>query len=67
MDLVAYFLVFLAVCVVWFLITRLWVAGIDAIISLFKKMFGLNKSEPTKNWHTLEDLQKKNDKNNPLG
>lgn len=62
MDLLTYFLIFLAVCVVWFAITRIWVNGIDLLISTFKKMLGLNKSDHVENWHTLEDIRDKNKK-----
>ncbi len=44
MSWLTYFLIFLAICIVWFVITRIWVNGIDLIISAFKKMLGLNKN-----------------------
>ena len=62
MEWITYILVFLAFCFVWFLITRLWVGGIDMIISLFKKLFHSNKKESagTGNWHSLEEVRDKN-------
>lgn len=60
MELIAYFLVFLAICVVWFLITRLWAAGIDIIVAGIKKIFNLDTGKPARDWHTLEDIRNKN-------
>ena len=60
MNWLTYFLIFLAICIAWFVITRIWVNGIDLIISAFKKMLGLNKNNSTENWHTLEDIRNKN-------
>lgn len=62
MTWIVYFLVFLAVCVVWFFITRIWVNGIDLIISIFKKVLGLDKDNNEKSWHTLEEIRDKNQK-----
>ncbi|MDY2959889.1 MAG: hypothetical protein SOR72_03715 [Hornefia sp.] len=62
MTWLTYFLIFLAVCVVWFVITRIWVNGIDMIISILKKMLGLNKNNSTESWHTLEDIRDKTKK-----
>ena len=62
MDWLIYLLVFLAICIVWFVITRVWVNLIDLIISAFKKVLGLNKNNSTENWHTLEDIREKNKK-----
>ena len=56
------FLIFLIICIVWFVITRVWVNLIDLIISAFKKVLGLNKNNSTENWHTLEDIREKNKK-----
>ncbi len=56
------FLIFLIICIVWFVITRVWVNLIDLIISTFKKVLGLNKNNSTENWHTLEDIREKNKK-----
>ena len=60
MNWLTYFLIFLAICIVWFVITRIWVNGIDLIISAFKKMLGLNKNNNAESWHTLEDIRDKN-------
>lgn len=56
------FLIFLIICIVWFVITRVWVNLIDLIISTFKKVLGLNKNNSTEHWHTLEDIREKNKK-----
>ncbi len=56
------FLIFLIICIVWLVITRVWVNLIDLIISAFKKVLGLNKNNSTENWHTLEDIREKNKK-----
>ena len=56
------FLIFLIICIVWFVITRVWVNLIDLIISTFKKVLRLNKNNSTENWHTLEDIREKNKK-----
>ncbi len=56
------FLIFLIICIVWFVITRVWVNLIDLIISTFKKVLGLNKNNSTENWYTLEDIREKNKK-----
>lgn len=62
MDWIKYFLIFLAICVVWFVITRVWVNIIDSVISAFKKISGLNKNDNVENWHTLEDIRNENKK-----
>ncbi len=62
MNWLIYFLIFLIICIVWFVITRVWVNLIDLIISAFKKVLGLNKNNSTENWHTLEDIREKNKK-----
>ncbi|EJU22339.1 hypothetical protein HMPREF1152_1313 [Mogibacterium sp. CM50] len=62
MNWLIYFLIFLIICIVWFVITRVWVNLIDLIISTFKKVLGLNKNNSTENWHTLEDIREKNKK-----
>lgn len=61
MDWIEYVSAFLAVCVIYFFITRVWVSGIDLMISGFKKIFGLNKNNGTGNWHTLEEIREKNE------
>ena len=60
MNWLTYFLIFLAICIVWFVITRIWVNGIDLIISAFKKMLGLNKNNSAESWHPLADIRDKN-------
>ena len=62
MNWITCFLIFLIICIVWFVITRVWVNLIDLIISTFKKVLGLNKNNSTENWHTLEDIREKNKK-----
>lgn len=59
MSWLAYLLVLLAVCAIWFAITRIWMAGLDFIINLFKKGLGLDKNRDTKQWHSLEDIKNK--------
>lgn len=63
MNWLIYSLIFLAVCAVWFVVTRIWVGGIDLVVSVFRKMLGLNQKESTGNWHTLEDIREKNKSN----
>ena len=60
MNWLTYFLIFFAICIAWFVITRIWVNGIDLIISAFKKMLGLNKNNSAESWQTLEDIRDKN-------
>lgn len=57
MTWLTYFLIFLAICIIWFVITRIWINVTDLIMSGFKKILGLNKNNSTKNWHTLEDIR----------
>ncbi len=59
MNRIAYLLIFSAVCIVWFVITRIWVGAIDSIISVFKKLFRIDRNDNTRNWHTLEDIRNK--------
>lgn len=59
MSWLAYLLVLLTVCAIWFAITRIWVASLDFIINLFKKGLGFNKKPDTKQWHSLEDIKNK--------
>lgn len=54
-----YVLIFLAICVVWFFITRIWVNGVDLIISAFKKIFRFNKNDSAEKWHTLTEIRNK--------
>lgn len=63
MDWLSYILIFAAICVVYFFITRIWVGGIDLIIDGIKKIFRLNKNESTEKWHTIEELRAKNKDN----
>ncbi|MDO4789036.1 MAG: hypothetical protein Q4A19_07755 [Johnsonella sp.] len=60
MSWIVYLLVFFVICAVGFFIRRIWMALIDLIISLFKKIFGLNKKKSTKEWHTLDEIRDKN-------
>ena len=62
MNWLTYFLIFLAICIVWFVIARIGVNGIDMIISALKKMSVLNKNDSTESWHTLKDIRDKNKK-----
>ena len=62
MNWLTYFLIFFAICIAWFVITRIWVNGIDMIISALKKMLRLNKNDSTESWHTLEDIRDKTKK-----
>lgn len=55
MEWIGFFLVFLVICAAGFFIRRIWVAFIDLIISVFKKIFGLNRNRSAKKWHTLDD------------
>ena len=62
MNWLTYFLIFLAICIVWFVIARIGVNGIDIIISALKKMSVLNKNDSTESWHTLKDIRDKTKK-----
>lgn len=62
MDWLIYLLVFSVICIIWFLITRIWVGSIDLVVAGFKKLFRLNKKNNTEKWHTLEDIRAKNKK-----
>lgn len=57
MTWLTYFLIFLVICILWFVITRIWINITDLIVSGFKKILGLNKNNSTKNWQTLEDIR----------
>lgn len=59
MSWLAYLLVLLTVCAIWFAITRIWVASLDFLINLFKKGLSFNKKPDTKQWHSLEDIKNK--------
>lgn len=59
MDWIKFLLVFSAICVIWFFITRIWVSGVELIFSAIKKIFGLDKNKSVGTWHTLEDIKDK--------
>lgn len=58
MEWFIYILVFLAVAVGWFIISRLWVALVDTLIGLVKKIFGFKKKTTEDKWHSLDDIRK---------
>lgn len=61
MSWLTYFLIFLVVCIVWFIIVRIWINGVDLVISIFKKILRLDKKKDgAETWHTLEDLRGRN-------
>lgn len=62
MDWLIYLSVFLVILVIRFFITRIWVGGVDLIISKFKKLFGFNQKNHTEKWRTLEDIRNKDKK-----
>lgn len=62
MNNVNYIIVFVVICIVGFVIRRLWVGLIDLIISLFKKLFFRNSDKNKTKWHSMEDIQSKNKK-----
>lgn len=64
MDWMMYFLILLAICVIYFFITRIWVGAVDLIFSSMKKAFGRerNKRENNVKWHTLEEIRDKKNK-----
>ena len=62
MNWIMYFFIFLVICIVWFVMIRIWVNGIDLIISTLKKICGFNKNDSVENWHTLEDIRDENKK-----
>lgn len=51
-----HWLILLVVCVILFIITRLWVGMVDAIFEKVKRLFLGNRS-PKGNWHTLEEKE----------
>lgn len=53
-----YVLVLVCICVVWFVITRIWVGLVDLVIGGLKKLFGIKKKERKGNWHVLEKNEK---------
>lgn len=53
-----YVLVLVCICVVWFVITRIWVGLVDLVIGGLKKLFGIKKKEREGNWHVLEKNEK---------
>lgn len=57
-----YAVVFLVVCLIWFIITRLWIGVVDGVFSLLKKVFKRKDSNPDKNWHTIDEIKDKNKK-----
>lgn len=61
MNWTKYILIFLVICFIWFIVTRIWVAGIDMILSVLKKSFGFKEKNNTKSWHTLKDIRDKNE------
>lgn len=59
MDFIMYFLILVAICAIYFIITRVWVGAIDGMFSLLKKAFHSNKSKNDVKWHTLEEIRSK--------
>ena len=57
-----YAVVFLVICVIWFIITRLWIGAVDGVFSLLKKIFKRKDSNRDKNWHTIDEIKDKNKK-----
>lgn len=53
-----YVLVLVCICVVWFVITRIWVGLVDLVIGGLKKLFGIKEKEREGNWHVLEKNEK---------
>lgn len=53
-----YVLVLVCICVVWFVITRIWVGLVDLVIGGLKKLFGIKEKEIVGNWHVLEKYKK---------
>lgn len=53
-----YVLVLVCICVVWFVITRIWVGLVDLVIGVLKKLFGIKEKEREGNWHVLEKNEK---------
>ncbi|MDD7510904.1 MAG: hypothetical protein PUK21_00745 [Peptostreptococcaceae bacterium] len=49
----------LAICTVVFIISRLWIGLVDAIIEGVKKAFGVGKKDSTDNWHTIDEIRDK--------
>ncbi len=63
-EYIKYILVLGAVCVVWFVITRVWVGFVDLVIGGLKKLFGIKEKEREGNWHVLEKKDKDDEKKN---
>lgn len=55
MDWLQYILILAGICAVYFIISRLWVGLVDAMINWFKKLFKTHNPQP-QNWRTLEDI-----------
>lgn len=58
MEWIVYIAIFSVICIVVFVISRLWVSLVDIIIYIFKKLFRLDKPDSTKAWHTLDEIRK---------
>ena len=53
-----YVLVLVCICVVWFVVTRIWVGLVDLVIGGLKKLFGIKEKGREGNWHVLEKNEK---------
>lgn len=60
MDRIAWILVFLAVCFVLFIVSRLWIGLVDSILGAMKALLGLNRKKDDVRWHHIEDIREKN-------
>lgn len=63
MDWITFILICLVICIIWVILTQIWMNSIDMIISLFKKLFRINKHSNIETWHTLEDIKNKTEDN----
>lgn len=61
-----YLAAFLVICIVWFLITRIWVALVDTIIAALKKLFRSDKNDAAGSWHTLDEIGEKDGKDDTI-
>lgn len=64
MEWITYALVLIAICAISFIIRRLWVGLVDAVIGGVKKIFNSDKGESTENWKSLDDIRREKKKNN---
>ena len=59
MNWFTYIFVFSIVIVITFIIKRVWMALIDSVVALLKKIFFRHQNTKVDKWHTLDEINKK--------